>query len=129
MFTNAPLLLAAGWEELIKILPFVIAILVWVINHFAGQVPAKPPQRGQAGKPPAPPRPKPANDPLQSEIDEFLRQAQAVRDGKQSRGKTPARSEANPQGSRPDESQKRPARRPIQRTVKPTARREEPPTS
>jgi hypothetical protein len=79
------LLLAAGWADFIRLLPFIIAFLVWVIGRFASQIPQKIPQRGAAPpKPFAPPPPKQANDPLQSEIDEFLRQAQAVREGRAS---------------------------------------------
>jgi hypothetical protein len=76
-------LFAAGWPELLRLLPFVIAFLVWVIGRFASQLPQKPPQRGPA--PPKlapPPPPKKISGPLQSEINEFLRQAQALREGR-----------------------------------------------
>ena len=39
-------LLAADWSDLIKVAPFIVAILVWVINQFASKV-----------QPPAPPKP------------------------------------------------------------------------
>ncbi|HTQ38000.1 MAG TPA: hypothetical protein VMJ32_03180 [Pirellulales bacterium] len=77
------LLLAAGWNDFLRLLPFVIAFLVWVIGRFASQVPQKPPQRGAAPPKPALPQPpKQAGDSLQSEIDQFLRQAQAAREGR-----------------------------------------------
>src|SRR5437879_3295661 len=78
-------LLAAGfnWDDLIRLAPFIIALLVWVINRFASTAPKKPPQgRPVQAKPAAPPIAKQANDPLQSEIDEFLRQAKSLREGK-----------------------------------------------
>src|SRR5437868_5514990 len=75
-------LLAAGWNDFAAILPIVVAVLVWVISHFAGQVQPKAQQRRAVGQPkPGGPQP-PAKDPLQAEIDEFLRQAQSVREGK-----------------------------------------------
>jgi hypothetical protein len=115
---------------LLKLLPFVIAILAWVINHFAGQA-AKPPQRGGApAKPAVPPKPKPAIDPLQSEIDEFLRQAQALREGKTAtqRGPSSANRPAEaPLAARGDGSTRQPPpRRQPPRPPKRVPRREEP---
>lgn len=77
-------LAAAGWVDFLRVLPFIIAFMVWVIGRFASQVPNKPPQRGQLpGKPVIrPQKPGPAGDSLQSEIDEFLRQAKAAREGR-----------------------------------------------
>src|SRR5262245_5152107 len=124
-------LLAAGWEEFIKILPFVIAILAWVINHFAGQA-AKQPQRGGAQpKPAGAPKPKPAADPLQSEIDEFLRQAQALREGKAApRGAAPkAADQRRDEEPRPapmgDSRRESTPRRHVAKPPRRTSRREE----
>jgi hypothetical protein len=76
-------LLAVGWDELFRLMPFIIALLFWVISHFAGQVQKKPPQRNKpATLPNSPKQTKPVNDSLQTEIDEFLKQAKAVREGK-----------------------------------------------
>jgi hypothetical protein len=92
-------ILAAGWEELFGVVAFVITGLFWVISHFAGNAkPKAPPPRRPAGGPPQPQVPQPnapqAKDPLQTEIEEFLRQAQARREGKA--GPTP-RPQAKPQ--------------------------------
>lgn len=74
--------LAVGWDLFLQILPFVIAVLVWVINRFATVAAQKqPPGKAAMRKPVAPPAGKPAGDPLQNEIDEFLRQAKAAREG------------------------------------------------
>jgi hypothetical protein len=74
--------LAVGWDLFLQILPFVIAVLVWVINRFATAAAQKqPPGKAAMRRPVAPPAGKPAGDPLQNEIDEFLRQAKAAREG------------------------------------------------
>ncbi len=95
------ILLAVGWEDFLKLLPIVIGVLLWVISHFAGQVQPKiPPQRRPMGQPPQPGPPQPAKDSLQAEINEFLRQAQAAREGRSSN--QPQRDTAQPtQVSRP----------------------------
>jgi len=126
-----PPLLAVGWEVFLQILPFIIAILVWVINRFAASAAQRPPPRAGMRKPPAPPA-KPAGDPLRNEIDEFLRQANAAREGKgasaqamkpsmpaQQRGGPP---EATPPGQSPIT---RPQRRPQPLPGKRVVRREE----
>jgi hypothetical protein len=125
------ILLAAGWDELFKYLPIILAVLFWVISHFAGQTPKKTPQRSRpSGMPASPKEAKPANESLQSEIDEFLKQARAVREGKKAGGKvaippTLAR-DAPPKTSRPNEfPTQRPTRRPTPMLPKRAARREE----
>lgn len=81
-------LFAAAWDDFFKILPFIIVVVVWVINQFAGkQQPPQPPgKRLPPIKPPAPlPRQQaapPGQQPLQAEIEEFLRQAQSLREGR-----------------------------------------------
>jgi hypothetical protein len=88
-------LLAVGWDELFRLMPFIIALLFWVISHFAGQVQKKPPQRSKpATLPSSPKQAKPPNDALQSEIDEFLKQAKAVREGKTATAKPTAASQS-----------------------------------
>ncbi|HEY2761488.1 MAG TPA: hypothetical protein VGI75_12115 [Pirellulales bacterium] len=78
-----PVLFAVNWEDLIRLSPFIIALLVWIINRFAGAVPPKPPVRKpMVGNPAQPPVARAMNDPLQSEIDEFLKQAKSLREGK-----------------------------------------------
>ncbi len=77
------LLFAAGWNDFAAILPIVVAVLVWVISHFAGQIqPKAPPRRPVQPAPPKGNPPQPASDSLRAEIDEFLRQAQAAREGR-----------------------------------------------
>lgn len=78
---------AAAWDDFFKLLPFIIVVLFWVINKFAGQL--QPPQPPQKRVPPLnPPEPRqqgagpPGQQPLQAEIEEFLRQAQALREGR-----------------------------------------------
>jgi hypothetical protein len=108
-------LIAAGWPDFLRLLPFVIAFLVWVIGRFAGQLPQKPPQRGAIPpKRPPPQPPKKAGDPLQTEIDEFLRQAQAAREGRpaQKSGQpspiaAQARETATPSSGRPGDAQRK----------------------
>jgi hypothetical protein len=123
-------LLAAGWEDLLKLAPIVIGVLVWVISHFAGQVkPKVPPQRRPIGQPPQPGAPQQAKDPLQAEIDEFLRQAQALREGRPAaqpqRPGSPQRDQP-PQPARTADSQRsRPFRRPSSTPPKRGARRDE----
>lgn len=76
-------LLAAGWNDFLEIIPIVIALLVWVISRFAGQVPQKPPQRGARPVKPVPPQTaKEAKESLQTEIDQFLQQARAARENR-----------------------------------------------
>jgi hypothetical protein len=115
------LLAAGGWNDFLRLVPFVIAFLVWVIGRFASQVPQKPPQRGVAAPRPNPPQPpKPAGDPLQTEINEFLRQAQAAREGRAAPKPDQARPAAaqsgdmmTPSSGRPgDVKRQRPSRRP-----------------
>jgi hypothetical protein len=120
-------LLAAGWDDLIRLAPFIIALLVWVINRFASTAPKKPPQgKVVPGKPLAPPLAKQPNDPLQSEIDDFLRQAKSLREGKP----TPARPAMAQGAGQRDSGQVAPAgqssrqRPPILSPGKRTARRE-----
>src|ERR1700690_742513 len=79
------LFIAAGWIDFMRLLPFVIAFLVWVIGRFATNLPQKPPQRGvRPLKPAAPQMPKQQGDPLQTEINEFLQQARAAKEGRAS---------------------------------------------
>ncbi len=77
---------AAAWDDFFKILPFIIVVLVWVINQFAGklQPPQPPVKRLPPIQPPAPGQPAVprGQQPLQAEIEEFLRQAQALREGR-----------------------------------------------
>ena len=90
------LFIAAGWVDLMRLLPFVIAFLVWVIGRFATNLPQKPPQRAtRLPKPAAPQTPQQQGDPLQSEINEFLQQARAAQEGRASSktGKVAATSE------------------------------------
>ena len=65
--------------------------------------PKKPPQRKRpAGLPNSPQQAKPAKDSLQSEIEEFLKQAKAVREGKASSEKSaPRKSNAPLSGAAP----------------------------
>jgi hypothetical protein len=113
-------LLAAGWAEFLRLLPFVIAFLVWVIGRVATQLPQKPPQRGGAPPRPLPPQAsKKVGDSLQGEINEFLRQAQAAREGRGAKpGQAPAaqsQGSITPFSGRPsDAGQKRVSRRPGQ---------------
>jgi hypothetical protein len=127
-----PPVLAVGWDIFLQILPFVIAVLVWVINRFATAAAQKPPPgRAAMGKPAAPPAAKPAGDPLRNEIDEFLRQAKAARAGQ---GAPPAANKpAMPGQQRGAPPEMRPGQPPIarpQRRVQPppgkrVARRDE----
>jgi hypothetical protein len=113
--------LAVGWDLFLQILPFVIAVLVWVINRFATAAAQRPPP-GKAAmrKPIAPPAAKPAGDPLQNEIDEFLRQAKTAREGQ---GAAPqAAKPAMPGQQRGAPPEARPGQPPIarpQRRVQP----------
>ena len=83
-------LFAAGWNDFLRILPIVVVILVWVINQFSGKLQAPqppqkrvPPMNPQAAPPPRPQQGiPPGQQPLQAEIEEFLRQAQALREGR-----------------------------------------------
>jgi hypothetical protein len=108
-------LIAAGWADFLRLLPFVIAFLAWVIGRFATQLPKKPPQRGPVPPRPAlPQQPKKAGDPIQSEINEFLRQAQAAREGRaESKPGQPSpataqsRETTTPSSSRPGDTQRR----------------------
>jgi hypothetical protein len=128
------LLAAPGWVDFARVLPFIIAFLVWVIGRFASQVPNKPPQRGpMPGKPVIrPQKPGPPGDSLQSEIDDFLRQAQAAREGRTT-GKagqaspSTAQSEAGKKSGRPDETQrkKQQPRRTVTRQTDRGVRRDE----
>ncbi len=116
-------LLAVGWEELFRLLPIIVAVLVWVISHFAGQAPKKPPQRSKpATLPNAPKQAKPASESLQAEIEEFLKQAKAVREGKSASEKT-APSKATTQ--LPGDAPPKPLR-PIEFPPQKTARRSPP---
>lgn len=115
-------LFAAGWNDFLKILPIVVVILVWVINQFSGkfQAPQLPQKRVPPMNPPAaPPRAQqgvpPGQQPLQAEIEEFLRQAQALREGRPVPPRNqPARAAAGQEGAsagasrRPRQSQRRP---------------------
>jgi hypothetical protein len=125
--------LAVGWDIFFQILPIVIAVLVWVINRFATAAAQKPPPgRAGMGKPAAPPVAKPAGDPLQNEIDEFLRQAKAAREG-QAAAPAQAMKPGMPGQQRGAPPEARPGQPPIarpQRRVQPTpgrrvARRDE----
>jgi len=111
------LLLAANWAEFLRLLPFVIAFLVWVIGRLATQVPQKPPQRGGIPpKPLTPPAPKKVGDSLQNEISEFLRQAQAAREGRagaKSDESAPATAQITPSSGRPGDARSKRARRPM----------------
>jgi hypothetical protein len=139
-------LLAFGWNDFLTLMPFIIALLVWVIGRFAGQVPQKPPQRGAAPPKPLPQQqpPQGAGDPLQSEIDQFLRQAQAAREGRAAAkpakampaaGQVPATGQApgtmEPSSGRPGNVQRqRPSRRaPAAQQPGGSSRREEKPSS
>ena len=81
MHPNAPLLLAAGLNEIISVLVGLAFFVIWVINQIndakkkqaakeQNQQPAMPPpaERAAAAKPPQP-------DPLRDQVDEFLRRA------------------------------------------------------
>src|SRR5215471_15564347 len=124
---------ANGWVDFARVLPFVIAFLVWVIGRFASQVPNKPPQRGQLpGKPVIrPQKPGPPGDSLQSEIDEFLRQAQAAREGRPAgnagqASPSTAQSGTGKKSEEPDDTQrKRQPRRTVTRQMDRGARRDE----
>jgi hypothetical protein len=86
-------LLAAGWAEFLRLLPFVIAFLVWIIGRVATQLPQKPPPRGAVPPKPLPPPQagQKVGDSLQGEINEFIRQAQAAREGRGAKpGQVPA---------------------------------------
>jgi hypothetical protein len=127
-----PPVLGAGWDLFLQILPFVIALLVWVINRFATVAAQKPPP-GKAAmrRPAAPQAAKPAGDPLQNEIDEFLRQAKAAREGQGAAAQGMKPAPPGQQRGAPPEA--RPGQPPIarpQRRMQPTpgrrvARRDE----
>jgi hypothetical protein len=126
-------LAAAGWVDFARVLPFIIAFLVWVIGRFASQVPNKPPQRGQVpGKPVIrPQQPGPAGDSLQSEIDDFLRQAQAAREGRTADkagqvSPSTAQSGTGRKSGQPDDTQrKKQSRRTVTRQTDRGVRRDE----
>jgi hypothetical protein len=129
-------LFAFDWEVLFGVVFFVISGLLWVINRFAVPAgkPKAPPQRRPAGgavKPqPGAPAPR-AADPLQAEIEEFLRQAQARREGKpapqppRAPVAMPERREPPPQPQRGNEQRGRPPRRTTANQPKRGASREE----
>lgn len=127
------LLAAPGWVDFARVLPFIIAFLVWVIGRFASQVPNKPPQRGQLpGKPVIrPQKPGPPGDSLQSEIDDFLRQAQAAREGRPADktgqvSPSTAQSGAGRKSGQPDDTQrKKQPRRAVTRQTDRGVRRDE----
>ncbi len=69
---------AADWEVLIKVGTFVIVGLYYLITQLAKKAPVQPPPRRPQPIQEQPPQP--ANDPIQAEINEFLRQAQQRKD-------------------------------------------------
>jgi hypothetical protein len=108
---------AVAWDELFRLLPIIVAVLVWVISHFAGQAPKKPPQRNKpATLPNSPKQAKPANESLQSEIDEFLKQAKAVREGKAATEKSSPRKATSPLAGEGPSKPLRPVDFPPQKT-------------
>ncbi len=133
--TMTSYLLAAAWDDFFKILPFIIVVLVWVINQFAGKLqPPQPPKRVPPFKPPVPPPAQqaapPGQQPLQAEIEEFLRQAQAMRAGRPVpprnqpvAGPPPVAPQATPGGA---SRRPRPPRRTPQSGTKPTSQRPPP---
>lgn len=86
-------LFAADWDVLIKVGGFIVVALYYLISAFAKKAEQRPPlprrmqpvDRAPLDEPrlevPPADRQK-ANDPLQAEIDEFLRKAQAQREGR-----------------------------------------------
>lgn len=110
----AQVLFAVGWDGFVQAFLAIVATLVWAILHF-GLEKIKPKDVGQPrpqrpGAPPVRPQ-KPAGDPLQAEIDEFLKKAQALREGRPGQPAAPAApTAAARQPQRP--AQAPPARRP-----------------
>jgi hypothetical protein len=76
-------LFAADWEAFVKIAVFLVVGLYYVISALAKKVQPQPPLRPRpiAGQPEA--EAPHAGDPLQAEIDDFLRKAQSQREGRQ----------------------------------------------
>jgi len=115
-----PPVLAVGWDIFLQILPFVIAVLVWVINRFATAAAQKPPPGKAAMRRPAvPPAAKPVGDPLRNEIDEFLRQAKAAREGQGGAPQEKPGQRGAPPEARPGQP---PIARPQRRMQPPTKR-------
>lgn len=79
MFT--PILAAIDFVVLVEVAIFLVAALAWLINTFAKKVPPPPQRRRPPIDDLAPAGEQQAKDPLQAEIDEFLRKAQAQREG------------------------------------------------
>lgn len=113
-------LFAANWDDLIKIASFVVVGLYYLITMFAKKAKVQPPpprprpielQPQQATVGPAAARP--TADPLQTEINDFLRQAQAQRDDRDNPGKRAVGQPLTESPRRP-----RPKRRPVSGTIK-----------
>lgn len=106
MYAYAPLLLAAGINEIISVLVGLAFFVIWVINQIndAKKKQAAQEQKAQANlpRPPVeqpvaagagPPDPLRTPDPLRDQVDEFLRRA----------GKQPAQPQAPPKKAARDE--------------------------
>jgi hypothetical protein len=107
---NSPLL-AAGWDSFAIIVPIVVAILVWAINQFAGKIQPPPAKRPMPPKPlPGTQPPQPGQQSLRSEIDNFLREAQAKREGR------PVSQQPTTEATPPMTAAQRQASRPVRRS-------------
>src|ERR1700676_5309018 len=105
------IILAAGLgQEWIEILFFGLAFILWLLGKVFGTN-QQPPARRPPGPPAArPPQPVPG-DPLQSEIEEFLRRASARKEGGAAAPRAPNRQQpvkARPPGAKPDPRRPRP---------------------
>jgi hypothetical protein len=96
MFT--PIIAAADFVILVKVAIFLVIFLGWLINTFAKKVPQPPQRRRPPLENQAPAGEQQPTDPLQAEIDEFLRKAQAQREGIP---EEPARPRPQPVGDSP----------------------------
>ncbi|HEY2881773.1 MAG TPA: hypothetical protein VGJ15_05055 [Pirellulales bacterium] len=118
-------LFAIGWNEVLPIVFVLVVVMGWVIRAFSAIVPKQPPPRQPVRPPVNPPNAGKAADPLQSEIDQFLKQAQAMREGKpnparnQPAGRNPMPSATKPTGSSTAADKSRTTRRPSSAPVAP----------
>ncbi|MCC7083983.1 MAG: hypothetical protein IT427_03125 [Pirellulales bacterium] len=114
-------LFAANWGLLIEVGTIVVVALYWVISAFAKQIQPTPPRRTRPVEAPPSEERVQDRDPLQAEIDEFLRNAQAQREG---RPEDPNRSASQPANQPP--RRPRPKRRPVSTVNRDTTQRPPP---
>jgi hypothetical protein len=115
-------LFAADWETLFKVGGAIVVGLYYLISAFAKKVEQKPqPRRMQPVNGPQKEAPKQA-DPLQAEIDEFLRKAQAQREGRRDDFEPP-----KPQPSLEPPRRPRPKRRPVSSSSRRESPKRQPP--